>query len=519
MTKKILLSTTASMVLAGSLMAAESEIRMGSDINGTIQNIAVATAAVDVNISSASNGNDANWVKGINYIPEIGIGKGNLITVKVDNGYLHTVDANNLYLVDINSTDSNATSGTLVVAKMTDFAKSSDNRGYKNMTFKFEQEVDSQDVLAFANVSETNATLQADGGKRIAKAEHNKLALVANKGLKCGDMITLSVIDSTDQSGGAFPVANANPTAGNGMQIITALSIDKASSLTGDISASGTACPTFSCSIALPDEKSFGSVNVSADCPTCEEKQEPTFTCDSGFILDYTAGSLGTNATLSSIDFTLTTTDTSAISSIKSNLDATGVTYAESNNDVTATKSANVYSASVSHGIAPQANNRVFSRITVDGSTVIAPRTFDLAVKVNQNLDVDTVSNHIKFEEQGTPLTIAYMSANPNYRTFVRVTTESAATIQAVITTEDGQVSDRFDTGYATTAAGAVVVEAATLMEKAKDAGFTGTGNRFNTTLFVKTVGAVDAVAYQTAGASGSQRYLPVGGATGGGVN
>ncbi|HIP37555.1 MAG TPA: hypothetical protein EYG85_11955 [Crocinitomix sp.] len=528
MTKKILLSTAAAaMLLASNAMAASSTIIMGSDINGTIQDLTIASAPVESNISTTINITPLStrvteWTQGVNYIPAIGIGQGNLITIKVDNGYVYKVTGNNLYLVDVNDTaDSNA-SGSLVAAKMTDFTNSSDSKGYSLMTFKFERDVASGRTLALANVSDTNTSLTSDN-KLIAGADSTTLAVVANQGLSCPSEVTLSVINSTDQSAQAFPVANANPTAGNYMKVVQTLNINKATNIfTDDINKADTnKCPSYSCAIQLPDETSFGSTTSVVDCPTCEEEKTIVLTCDTGFEVTYRGGTLGTNTALSKIDFTLTTTDTSAITSIKSNIDNGALTYATSTNDVTATLTGNVYSTSVSNGIAATASNRVLSRITVDGTTLIKPRTFDLAVKANGTVDVDAVTNYVKFTEPGRALSVAYMSASANFRSFVRVTSTEAATIQAVIITEDGQQSDRFDTGYSIASKGAVIVEGSELKAKAVAAGFAGftTNERFNVTLYVKTTGTVDAVAFQTAGTSGSQRYLPVGGATGGGTN
>jgi len=499
--KKILLSTVAAAMVTSSLMAAasHSDITFGSDVNGTIQDLAVNAAALDVNISNVDDANGSNALKGLYYTPAIGIGKGNLITIKIDNGYIYDVDGNNLYLVDANNTTDSNDSGKLVVAKMTDFKSSADGKGYAEMTFKFEQEVPSGHILPLVEHAESNDTTTIG-------YENGKLDLRANQGLACAANVRASVINSTDQSGNEFAVANA-PVSTTGLTVKRALSIAY---------DDDGACPTTTCTIALPDETSFGA-NLAADptCPTCTPVATPTLVCSADFQINYAAGTKGENVDLSSINYTLTTADITAIASVKG--------YIGTNEKATATLDGNTYSVDLTattNGVT-NANPTVTTDITVDGTTVIKPRTFDLAVKANTNVDVDTIKSFVTLTEQAQQLGVSYLSANPAYRSFVRVTSTQSATIQAVVTTEDGAVSQRVDVTKADGTpveiganGGAAVVEAADILRSAQDAGFTGAGMRFNATLFVKTLGAVDAVAYQTA--DGSQRYLPVAGATGG---
>jgi len=508
--KKILLSTVAAAMVTSTLMAAttQSNINVGSDINGTVQDIAVLTAPVDINVTNVGNldGTAGNSpLAGIYYTPAIGIGVGNLITIKVDNGYVFATAGNNLYLVDANNTaDSNAT-GKMVAAKMTDFVPSSDGKGYTEMTFKFEQEIPSGHVLPVVEQAESNDTDTI--GYNV------NYSLRADQGIACGDDVKLSVINSTDQSGNLFTVANA-PTSVGGVVVKRALNIAYV--------AGTTSCPTTVCTIALPNETSFlGTTTVAANptCPTCTPVVTPGLICNATYTLNYTAGSKGANVAVNSIDYTLTTDNTDAIAGIRG--------YIGTNTAADATLAGTVYSVSLTaatNGVQGNANNTVTTELSVDGTTVIEPRTFDLAVKANQTIDVDTISNFITLQEQATQLGVSYLSANPAYRSFVRVTSSAAAAIQAVVTTEDGAVSKRIDVTKADGTpveiganGGAVVVEAADILRSAQDAGFTGAGMRFNATLYVKTLGAVDAVAFQTA--DGSQRYLPVAGATGGGRN
>lgn len=526
--KKILISTVAAAMVTSSLMAAaqNSNIYFGNDINGTVQSLTVVSGTADYNVTAGvpSNAVPATGAgsQGISYIPEIGIGEGNLITVKIDNGYVYDTTNNELYLVDANDTaDSNA-QGKVVAAKMTDFVSSTDGKGYSQMTFKFEKDVVSKTRLVMVETSEANATT------RVGSITATKLAVRAQKGLSCGDAVKLSVINSTDQSGGAFPVANAPTAEHSTVNVFNALALGQAvivNSTSANRTVQGTAaiatgnlCPTWTCQVALPSETSFGGVaGNAATCPTCTPVTTPTLLCGTAFAVVYTASTTPANdVAVTTIDYTMTTTDTSAVTSFQ--------TYATANlaNALTVTPSSNVYSASV--GTAEGyvgGSNSIFTDITVDGTTVIAPRSFDLAVKANTSIDIDGVANFLSFTEQATTLGVSYLSANPDYRSFVRVTSSSAGAIQAIVTTEDGSSSARVDVTQADGTAveigangGAVVVEAADLLRSAQDAGFAGTGMRFNASIFVKSTGTVDAVAYQTA--NGSQRYLPVSGATGG---
>lgn len=509
--RKILISGVAAAAVTTSLMAAtQSKITLGSDINGTLQDLSVVSSAVDLNISD-TNGSDSNKTKGILYNNAIGIGKGNLITISFSNGYVHKVGLNNLYLVDLNDTsdDYNST-GMPVVAKMTDFALSKDGNGYKDLTFKFGESVPSNHNMIVANKEDTNSS-----SAKIGYIKGGLLAVSVNKGLGCGDKVRASVIKSTDQSGNPFNVANA-PVSTTGVDIKKGVNINKISGK----------CPTYICNISLADkEKDFGPSSSTATCPTCAPSTTPTLSCPARFYISYngsTAGSSDHNTSIKSIKFDLATTDTSAISSVKSYSD--GTTKAKA---VAATLTGTTYSTTLtptSGGVKSKNDNNVSVTVFVDGTTVIKPRTFDLSVKVNDRA-IDSISRYITFKEAGTRLGISYMNDLQDYRTFVRITSTKKATIQAIVTTEDGKVSDRVDVTKAdgtpveisAATGGAVVVEAADIMRSAKDAGFTGVGHRFNATLFVKTTGSVDAVAYQTAG--GSQRYLPVSGATGGGKN
>lgn len=529
--KKILISTVAAAMVTSSLMAAaqNSNINFGSDINGTVQSLTLVSGIADYNVTTNGGGGTAAATvnvgsQGIVYIPTIGLGKGNLITVLIKNGYVHDSANNKLYLVDKNSTlatDNNA-SGQAVAARMTDFTSSVDGKGYSQMTFKFDHDVSSQTVLTMVDTEESNGTANV--------GYNTNLDVRANKGLSCGDTVTVSVIDSTDQSGAKFPVADA-PASKTSVAVFSALTIgqnplgalvnDNATSrpVKGKLTSGAKSCPIWSCSIALPNETSFGTVGSTVACPTCTPTTTPTLICGTAFNVNYQKSTKTANdIAVSSIDYTMTTTDTSGISSF--------VTYAGAANldkALTVTPTNNVYTASLAsgNGVAT-GSNTVYTDITVDGTTVIKPRSFDLAVKANTNVAVDTIKNFLSFTEGGTTLSVAYLNANPDYRSFVRVTSTAAATIQAVVTTEDGSVSKRVDVTKADGSivtiganGGAAVVEAADMLRSAKDAGFTGAGNRFNATLYVKTTGTVDAVAFQNA--NGSQRYLPVGGATGGG--
>lgn len=540
MRKNILVSAVASIALAGSLYAnttgpGSSTITAGSDINGTVHSqkltAEITLSASDSNVTDANGAASANWNNFITYRNNIAIGNGNLITVKVNNGGIVSNDANKLWLVDANSTAEQNATGAPVVAKMTDFVKSGNK--YTQMTFKFISNVDSQHDMVLVNKFDQNASLVTSYGADYGLgARTSALGLIVNAGLACADNVTLEVINSKDQSGDFFNQPNTAGASDTGVTVAKGVYIKLG--VDGDDAASGASaydnasygtndCPTFSCAISINDEeKAFGSsssANASV-CPTCTPATTTTqdLTCQGSFLMKYNNSTLipGGGVTLSAINVT-TAADIAIpfVSSVKGEL----------NNNAaqdSLTISGQTASGSLTTGLIAANDNKVELTYTVDGTTVIEPTVFDLGVKVNGTADVDTISGFMKFTEQGTPLTVAYLSANPSYRSFVRVTSTKPATIQAVLTTEDGAQSARFDySGGALTGTngGALVVEAATLLADAQAAGFTGAGLRFNATLYVKTTGTVDAVAYQLDAASNSTRYLPVGGATGGGKN
>ena len=538
--KKILISTVAAAMVTSSLIAATgpgtSTISVGADINGTAHSTAIAntTATVlttDSNMSDENGTASANALDFINYVPNITIGQGNLITVRINNGAVLSNSANELYLVDLNSSLEQNKTGAPVVAKMIDFVSSAGN--YSEMTFKFAQQVTTGSKLAMVNIFDTNDsladTVASDYG---LGARSTALGIVLNQGLACADNMTLEVINSKDQSGDFTNVPNTAGKSDTGITVVkgayVVLGTAGTNTLNTDDNAvvSASSCPTFSCQISIPDsEKAFGSnatINATV-CPTCTPTTTNTadLTCDGSFDLVYNASS-NLRAGLPIASVTVSTTDAKAtmdeLSSIKAVINSSATAY----NLTIASDKQNATSTAMTTGINPTGTNSVQLTYSANGTSVITPTTFDMNVKINGTVDVDSITNFMSFTEQGTPLTISYLNANPDYRTFVRVTSSSSATIQAIVTTEDGVTSSRVDVtkadGTAVTIGangGAAVVEAADLLRSAQDAGFAGTGNRFNTTLYVKTTGNVDAVAYQTA--NGSQRYLPVYGATGGG--
>ena len=551
--KKILISTVAAAMVTTSLMATAtgpgtSVIYAGTDVNGTVHSAAIANTtttilATDSNMTTAAGAltADAAGLNFITYIPNIAIGQGNLITIKVNNGAILKNSANALFLVDLNSSlEQNATGGAPVVAKMINFVSKAGN--YGQMTFKFAQQVQTNAKLALVNVFETNSTLQNDVALDYGLGSRTSaLGIVVDQGLACADNMTLEVIESKDQSGDFTNVPNTAGKSTTGITVVkgvyVALNQDgfngtALNTYTGNkdpggdnLVSSATSCPTFSCQISIADsEKAFGSaatVNQTV-CPTCTPSTTSTadLTCDGSFLLKYNSpANLRSGLPLTSI--VLTTTDAAATmgeltkvtGTLNSNVTSLDLTIANDKKSAT---------GSLTAGLLPALDNAVEVTYTADGTSVITPTTFDMNVKVNTNIDVDTITNFMAFTEQGTPLTVSYLNANPDYRTFVRVTSSKAATMQAVVTTEDGMSSARIDITKADGSAvsigangGAAVVEAADILRSAKDAGFAGAGNRFNATIYVKTTGTVDAVAYQTA--NGSQRYLPVFGAAGGG--
>ncbi len=548
--KKILISTVAAAMVTTSLMATAtgpgtSVIYAGTDVNGTVHSAAIANTtttilATDSNMTTAAGTltTDAAGLNFITYVPNIAIGQGNLITIKVNNGAILKNSANALFLVDLNSSlEQNATGGAPVVAKMINFVSKAGN--YGQMTFKFAQQVQTNAKLALVNVFDTNNTLQNDVALDYGLGSRTSaLGIVVDQGLACADNMTLEVIESKDQSGDFTNVPNTAGKSTTGITVVkgvyVALNQDGFghTSFTGqtlpggnNLVTSTTSCPTFSCQISIADaEKAFGSaatVNQTV-CPTCTPSTTSTadLTCDGSFLLKYNApANLRSGITLTNV--VLTTTDAAAtmgeLTKVTGNLNLNATSL-----DLTIANDKKSATGSLTAGLAGTGNNQVSVTYTADGTSVITPTTFDMNVKVNTNIDVDTITNFMAFTEQGKALTVSYLNANPDYRTFVRVTSSKAATMQAVVTTEDGMSSARIDITKADGSAvsigangGAAVVEAADILRSAKDAGFAGAGNRFNATIYVKTTGNIDAVAYQTA--NGSQRYLPVFGAAGGG--
>ena len=538
MKKQILVSTIASLALVSGLQAGTSTITAGADINGSVHSAKIQAAtltinASDSNITGLANVGAANYNRFITYVPNVSIGSGNLITIKVNNGAVLGNAGNNLWLTDANSTAEQNATGAPVVAKMTDFVNSGAN--YSEMTFKFIASVNSGAELILANVFDTNATLPVTVDTDYGLgARSSATGLVINAGLNCAENVTLEVVKSKDQSGQAFEVPNTAGVSSTGILVNKGVYIELGAHPAAETDVNGfTAkagfCPTFSCTISIPDgEKAFGSTIAAAasTCPTCTETTTNNdLTCDGALNVKYNGTGLvaGGGVTITSVN--LSTTGTKAtmgeLSSIKGKLaNNTATTF-------TIDSAKKVATAALTAGVNAAADNNVSVTYSANGTSVLTPNTFDMAVKVNGALVVDTIKDFMTFKEDGTTLKVAYLSANPAYRSFVRVTSDKATTVQAVVTTEDGATSSRVNvtkadgSAVSLTAAtgGALVVEAADILRSATDAGFTGTGLRFNATLYVKTAGSVDAVAYQLDGGSNSQRYLPVSGATGGGKN
>ena len=538
MSKKIIISAITSTVLAGSLFAgtASSTITAGTDISGNAHSSATNVEVAATTSTTKDGNNSVNSF--ITYIPNIGIGEGNLITIEVTNGGVVGNALNKLWLTDSNSTGDQNVTGAPIVATMTDFVSYSQNNKtwYSKMTFKFDETVDSNHNLVLVNNLDTNTSYTADNKQGLGYRTSD-LLLSINNGSACGDNVKLRVIDSKDQSGSLFDVANSSADA-TALNLVRGVTIAKGNQAdtagTGHIATDSTAgnngdetaytsldCPTYECTISVAqNDLNFGTSGAAstATCPTCSDTGTTTdYTCVGSFILDYATGYItGGGTTITTLDLSTDGKDTTAIKSIVAAAEANTATKELTNT----TGTAYTGSLGTANGVvATDANTTVVLTYTVDGTTVINPRTFDLNVKINTSQDIDTITNFLKLTEGGSELKVSYLSANPDYRSIVRVTSSSAAAVEATITTEDGATSTRFDTGFSIGSnGGAVVVDGATLLSKAQAAGFTGTGMRFNATLFVKTTGTVDAVAYQTAGTSGSQRYLPVAGATGGGT-
>jgi len=489
--KKILISTVAAAMVTSSLVAAGTSTiymfdKTGSTVTSkTVHAEAVTTAGVELNATTAT-GASANVDSSgalFTYTPDIQMGKGNLITVTVNNGVVRQVTGNNLYLLDMGTPAATADGNYSVAARMIEKTTNS-NGDYTTMTFKFDKIINSDTNLSLGN-SITQAS--ADGTDDNATMIKGKMALVTDAALACGSTTSFQVTSATDQSGAALSTALTSASAS--VKVIKGLSLGS--------------CATNTCTIALPDEKSFGSTGSSTDCPSCATTTtSAVLTCDATF--DFNVSAADQTYTVSTIQPTITG-------------DFTGVSTVV--NDPTAGKNAYTVSGTTATASLTATNNSTYTtRFTVDGTTKLETRTFDLAVKANSSIDVDSVSKWLKLADQGQTLKVSYMSAGADYRTFVRVTNSGTtdAEVLATITAEDGTSSGQFNTNVTVPAGGASVIEASDLYDLAVAAGYSAPNKRFNAEIYVKTSSTVDAVAYQTAGTSGSQRYLPVNGATGG---
>ncbi|MDF1881748.1 hypothetical protein JHD50_10635 [Sulfurimonas sp. MAG313] len=416
---------------------------------------------------------------------------------------------------------------------MTDFVASGAN--YSELTFKFTATVASGSNLVLVNNFETNSSLTTANADAGVGMRTTATGLVINAGLDCAENVTLEVINSKDQSGQLFEVPNTNGPSSTGVLVTKGVYIELGAQPGGanvdGFTASVGFCPTFSCNISIKDsELAFGSATAAgtAKCPTCTDTTLNTdYTCDGAFTIKYNGVNLLTNGgvTLTSIDLTTNGAVASMgeLASIKGEL----VAKTAAQSSFTIASSNQAASVALTTGINAANDNNVFVTYTADTTSIITPNKFNMVAKVNGTLAVDTITDFMEFKEEGKQLGVSYMSANPAYRSFVRVSVDKPASVDAVVTTEDGVVSSRTAVTKAdgsavalTTAnGGALVVEGADILRSVTDAGFTGLGQRFNVTLYVKSSGNVDAVAYQLDGGSNSQRYLPVSGATGGGKN
>jgi hypothetical protein len=532
--KKIIVSTVASAALTTGAFAAGSAIDFGSDVNGTASEQYLAATSLEINSSVSSNsedGADGKQLEFIHYVPNIGIGKGNLITVHITNGgAIHSVTANELYLMDTNSTDNNTTAG-LVVARMTDFTANSSGH-YTHMTFKFDHDVSSQANLVMGNIAETNATLTADNNKYVG-SRNAALAVVVPSGLSCSENVNIEVINSTDQSAQSFPVANADESD-TGVTVEKEYWIAKAdhasyNTLTGvnpENDGTSTECPYYECTVSLTnDETDFGiSTAAAANCPSCTSTTTTqSLVCSGEVVISRGTINYG-SASLTSVASELeTSTSFAAISSI-TNWAVSTTKNAMSQSGTTASGSTTTSTGLVAPGAG--GTEVIAYEITANGTDTIDPRDFDLSVDIttaNGTTDLDSIENFIIIDDNTQSYTVAYMNANSDYRTFVRMTNSSStdAEVMATVFAENGNTSSEFDTGYVVPANGAVIIEASSIATTAQSNGlsaddFDSVGGRYNVTFTVKTSAStnINAVAFQTAG--GSQRYLPVGGAVGG---
>ena len=490
--KKILISTVAAAMVTSSLVAAGTSTiymfdKTGSTVTSqTVHAEAVLTAGVEIN-ATTSTGVSANTDSQgalFTYTPDIQMGKGNLITVTVNNGVVREVDGNNLYLLDMSTPSTTVAEGNYSVAARMIEKTTNANGDYTTMTFKFDKIINSDTNLSLGNsITQTSGDGTDDNATIIA----GKMALVTDAALACGSTTTFEVTSATDQSGAALSTALTGASAS--VKVIKGLSLG--------------ACTTNTCTIALPDETSFGTASASSDCPSCATSTTTAvLTCDATF--DYNES---------------TATKTYSVSTIQPSItgDFTGVSTVV--DDPTGSKNSyTVSGTTATASLTASANSVYTARFTVDGTTVLDTRKFNLAVKANSSIDIDTVADWLEFADQGKTLKVSYMSAGADYRTFIRVTNTGTADAEvlATITGEDGTSSGQFATNVTIAAGGASVIEASDLYDLAVAAGYSSANKRFNAEIYVKTSSTVDAVAYQTAGTSGSQRYLPVNGATGG---